>query len=116
MTSSEVVRSVRERMGPVGVWLGVLGRAPIDEERRAALVDVFRLAARSLAPEGRPPPTVAGATAWQALLIALDRLGGSGVIAFGRLPFISERLLELLIAEAKIQLPRRPDTGRSQIA
>lgn len=86
-----------------------------DMERRAALLDVFRLAARSLAPEGRPPPTVAGATAWQALLIALDRLGGSGVIAFGRLPFISERLLELLIAEAEIQLPRRPDTGRSQI-
>ncbi len=36
MTSSEIVHSARARLGPVGVWLGVLGRAPIDEERRAA--------------------------------------------------------------------------------
>jgi probable F420-dependent oxidoreductase len=36
MTSSENLRSARERLGPVGVWLGVLGRSPIDEERRAA--------------------------------------------------------------------------------
>ncbi|MDQ6671544.1 MAG: TIGR03620 family F420-dependent LLM class oxidoreductase [Chloroflexota bacterium] len=36
MTSSEIVHSARTRLGPVGVWLGVLGRAPIDEERRAA--------------------------------------------------------------------------------
>jgi probable F420-dependent oxidoreductase len=37
MTSSrEIVHSARARLGPVGVWLGVLGRSPIDEERRAA--------------------------------------------------------------------------------
>jgi probable F420-dependent oxidoreductase len=36
MTSSENLRSARERLGPVGVWLGALGQAPIDEERRAA--------------------------------------------------------------------------------
>jgi probable F420-dependent oxidoreductase len=36
MTSSEIVQAARERLGPVGVWSGVLGRAPIDEERRAA--------------------------------------------------------------------------------
>src|ERR1700704_3224124 len=36
MTSSEPLRSAQERLGPVGVWVGVLGRAPIDEERRAA--------------------------------------------------------------------------------
>src|SRR5712692_8313113 len=36
MTRSDVVHAARERLGPVGVWLGVLGRAPIDEERRAA--------------------------------------------------------------------------------
>lgn len=36
MTSSEIVHSARARLGPVGVWLGVLGRAPIDAERRAA--------------------------------------------------------------------------------
>src|SRR5947209_5525466 len=36
MSSSENLRSGRERLGPVGVWLGVLGRAPIAEERQAA--------------------------------------------------------------------------------
>jgi probable F420-dependent oxidoreductase len=36
VTSSEIVHSARNRLGPVGVWLGVLGRAPIDEERQAA--------------------------------------------------------------------------------
>jgi len=30
------VRAVRERLGSVGVWLGVLGRVPIDQEREAA--------------------------------------------------------------------------------
>lgn len=88
--------------------------AGTDKERRAALVEVFRLAARRLAPKG-PPATGAGATAWQALLIAVDSLDGSGVSALGRLPFMSERVLELLIAEAAIQLPERPDTGRRLI-
>jgi probable F420-dependent oxidoreductase len=36
MTSSEIVHSARARLGPVGVWLGVLGRAPFDQERQAA--------------------------------------------------------------------------------
>jgi probable F420-dependent oxidoreductase len=37
MLSAEDVRAVRERLGPVGVWLGsLLAPAPIDEERRAA--------------------------------------------------------------------------------
>ena len=37
MLSSDDVRAVRERLGPVGVWMGsLLGPAPIDEERRAA--------------------------------------------------------------------------------
>jgi probable F420-dependent oxidoreductase len=37
MTECEVVRSTRERLGLVGVWLGlgVLGPAPIDQERLA---------------------------------------------------------------------------------
>jgi len=34
--SSEAVRPIRERLGPVGVWLGVLGGAPVDRERLAA--------------------------------------------------------------------------------
>ena len=36
MTHSEVVGPVRERLGPVGVWLGVLGRVPVDQEWQAA--------------------------------------------------------------------------------
>jgi probable F420-dependent oxidoreductase len=36
MLSQEEVRSVRERLGPVGVWLGALGGAPVEQERQAA--------------------------------------------------------------------------------
>jgi probable F420-dependent oxidoreductase len=36
MLSQDEVRTVRERLGPVGVWLGALGGAPIDQERAAA--------------------------------------------------------------------------------
>ena len=33
--TDESLRSVRERLGRVGVWLASLRPAPIDEERRA---------------------------------------------------------------------------------
>jgi probable F420-dependent oxidoreductase len=36
MLSTDEVRTVRERLGQVGVWLGALGGAPIDQERAAA--------------------------------------------------------------------------------
>src|SRR3982074_3489792 len=36
MTRSEVVDGMRERLGPVGVRLGVFATAPIDEEGQAA--------------------------------------------------------------------------------
>jgi probable F420-dependent oxidoreductase len=36
MTHSDVTGSVRDRLGPVGVWLGSLRPAPIDQERAAA--------------------------------------------------------------------------------
>jgi probable F420-dependent oxidoreductase len=36
MASNDVIVSTRERLGPVGVWLGVLMSAPVDEERQAA--------------------------------------------------------------------------------
>jgi probable F420-dependent oxidoreductase len=36
MVSSDVISALRERMGPVGVWLGSLRPAPVDLERRAA--------------------------------------------------------------------------------
>jgi probable F420-dependent oxidoreductase len=36
MLNAEAVRAVRERLGPVGVWLATLRPASIDEERHAA--------------------------------------------------------------------------------
>jgi probable F420-dependent oxidoreductase len=36
MLSGDEVQAVRERLGPVGVWLGALGGSPIPEERDAA--------------------------------------------------------------------------------
>jgi probable F420-dependent oxidoreductase len=37
MLSTDDVRAARERLGPVGVWMGsLLGPAPIDQERQAA--------------------------------------------------------------------------------
>jgi hypothetical protein len=35
MSRSEVVRSIRQRLGPVGVWLLVLSPAPIEQARQA---------------------------------------------------------------------------------
>jgi probable F420-dependent oxidoreductase len=36
MLNNDDIRRVRERLGPVGVWLGALGQASIDQERAAA--------------------------------------------------------------------------------
>src|SRR5580692_2371540 len=36
MLSADDVQAVRQRLGPVGVWLGALGGSPIPEERDAA--------------------------------------------------------------------------------
>ena len=35
MVNGDVLRSTRERLGPVGVWLGALRPAPVDQERQA---------------------------------------------------------------------------------
>jgi probable F420-dependent oxidoreductase len=36
MARSAAVEGMRERLGPVGVWLGVFATAPVDQERQAA--------------------------------------------------------------------------------
>jgi hypothetical protein len=82
--------------------LGVAGR---DEDRRAALADVLGLAARKLAPDGKPPMAGEAAEIWRALVLALDSIYGGGVVSLGRLDFISDRLLELLGLEARMRLP-----------
>jgi hypothetical protein len=81
-------------------------------EARDALTDTIGLVARRLAPDGEPPADGAGAVAWAQLVDALDRLNGSGVAGLGRLDFVGDRLVELLVAEARIQRPDVAETGR----
>lgn len=105
---SELVAELRERLGAdpppssLGDWL-VEAAGPGDE-RRAALADALGAAARRLAPEGE---------AWRALVTALDRLYGSGAHPLGRLPFVSDRLLGLLVEEARTQIPERAGERRA---
>jgi hypothetical protein len=84
-----------------------------DAERREALGDVLGSIARRLAPAGVPPAKGAAAADWQALMVALDRLFDSGVQPLGRLPFVSDALLEQLRAEARRQLPERGSAKRA---
>lgn len=89
----------------------LVATAGSDSERRAALTDVVGTIARRLAPEDEPPACPDAASVWRMLVAIADRLHGSGVAAMGRLPFISDRLLELMVAEARERLPERPDSG-----
>ena len=82
----------------------LLAFAGADEERRTLLADVIGLAARRLAPDDEPPADGAAEAAWRGLVGAVDGLYGSGVAALGRLPFVGDRLLELLGQEARLQL------------
>lgn len=99
--------------GTLGGWLVAI--AGPSAARRAALADIAGAAARSLIVQGQPPPTVAGASAWQALVAAVDRIYGSGVHALGRLPFITDRLVDLLVDEARSQHAERPGEGRQRV-
>ena len=91
--------------GALPAWLAAA--AGPDGDRREVLGDVLGAVARRLAGTGEAPTQGAAAEAWQALAITLDKLFGSGVRALGRLPFISDALLELLVTEARQQLPKR---------
>lgn len=85
-------------------WLAAV--AGPNGERRQVLGDVLGSVARRLA-QGEAPTERAAAEAWQAVATVLDRLFGSGVQALGRLSFISDALLELLLTEARQQLPKQ---------
>ena len=85
-------------------WLVELAGA--DDERRADVTDAIGRAAAALAPDDEPPRSAAEAAAWRALVDAAARLQGFGAAALGRLPFISDRLLEVLAAEGRLGLPR----------
>jgi hypothetical protein len=82
-------------------------------ERREGLADIVSFLVRDLAPEDDPPSEGAAADLWQALVILVDRLYGSGVEPMGRLPFISDRLLELLGAEARGAQTRADRAGEA---
>jgi hypothetical protein len=79
----------------------------VDGESKTALANVVGAAARALAPDDEPPASGTGHEVWNALVMVADRLHGSGVHPLGRPPFISDRLLEMLVEEAREQLPER---------
>ena len=83
-----------------------------DPDRRDDLADVVGSIAYKLAPDDIPPSTPDGAAAFRALISSADRLYGAGVKPLGRLPFISDRLLTLMVAEARVALPDRPDSDK----
>ena len=100
-----------EPRGALAEWLATA--AGPNGERREVLGDVLGAVARRLAHTGEAPTERAAAEAWEALATVLDRLFGSGVQALGRLPFISDALLELLLTESRRQLPEQAeDTSR----
>jgi len=103
-----------DRVEPVELsdWLVSAGS---DPERRKAVGDAISAAARTLAPGDEPPTAGAAAGAWQALVTAADVLYGSGVHAFGRLPFLSDSLLALLVSESRDQRPPDAETGRRTV-
>jgi hypothetical protein len=96
--------------GALPAWLAAA--AGPDGERREVLGDVLGSVARRLAHTGDAPTEGAAAEAWQALATALDELYGGGVRPLGRLPFISDALLALLVTEARQQLPAHDQASR----
>ena len=98
----------------LGEWLAAFPGP--DPERRAAVVDAIGAAARRLTLDDEPPTDAAAAEAWRALVVAADRLHGSGAVALGRLPFVSDELLALLAAEAREQWPASAEPGRRTTA
>ena len=103
----ELLTQLRAQLEPdcpadeLAAWLAA--SAGPNGERRDALGDVIGLLARRLPRSGE---------SWQALMTALDQVFGSGVQALGRLPFVSDALLELMRAEARQQLPEREGSSR----
>ncbi|MFL5581095.1 MAG: hypothetical protein ACJ8AO_12035 [Gemmatimonadaceae bacterium] len=98
-----------EDAGALGARLALA--AGEDAAWREALADLIGSAARWLAPDDEPPPTGGAAEAWRALVLAADRLYGSRVVSLGRLPFLTDSLLDRLAAEAAERRSGPPATG-----
>lgn len=81
-----------------------------DPARRDDLADVLADGALWLAPDG--PSSSSAQEAWQAVLNALDELHGAGAYPLGRLPFVSDGLLDLLVRESHAQRPDPDERGR----
>ena len=94
-------------------WLVQFAEA--DEGHREAVADAIASAVRRLALEDEPPGGP-DADVWRALVATADRLYGSGAIAMGRLPFVSDALFERLVAEAHELAPEQSDTERRAAA
>jgi hypothetical protein len=82
-------------------------------ERKDALADVVTLIVRDLADGDGGPPTAGARELWRELVILTDRLFGSGVAPLGRLPFVGDRLLELLAEEAGDAARREDRAGEA---
>jgi hypothetical protein len=82
-------------------------------ERKDALADVVTLIVRDLADGDGAPPTAGARELWRELVILTDRLFGSGVAPLGRLPFVGDRLLELLAEEAGDAARREDRAGEA---
>ncbi|MEO8334799.1 MAG: hypothetical protein ABI664_07495 [bacterium] len=80
--------------------------ADTDDELRATLTDIIGIVARELAPNDLPPVRGAAVHAWRALVLTADRLHGSGAFSLGRPPFVTDRVLELLVQESRAQRPQ----------
>jgi hypothetical protein len=103
---AELLRRIREDDGaetPTALGRS-LAASGASEEERSALADVAGTIARRMALEDEAPREPGAAFAWLVLLAAVDRLYGSALASLGRLPFISDRLLEFMADEARAAL------------
>jgi hypothetical protein len=107
----EVTEPSEQVIGDLARSLATARDTRVADDRRAALVDVIGIVARQLAPSDVPVGDPAIQKLWRELIGAADRLYGAGVVSLGRLPFVSDRLLELLVVEAGIELVDRPARG-----
>lgn len=95
---------------PLAAWL--VRFAGSQPDRRAALATAITFLARQLSAEGLPGRETPEARAWNALVVAADRLFSSGVHFMGRLAFLTDGLLELIREEAHRQMPSGDGGGR----
>lgn len=83
-----------------------------EDVLREQVGDVLGSVVRRLAATREAFTGDAAAEAWDAVAATLDRLFGSGVRQLGRLPFVTDALLDALLAEARRQLPPQAGTTR----